>query len=283
MMKTADAEKMAQARGYRDVAPENCWADWHRLRVQITGKGFLPKIVLCLFGAEDLKDRCRPILDAEAVEHEWSGHDERMVRSFQASVCGYDASLVEKDFSDIARHAKVLYVLSKNFTAQEAPAVSRSFLRLGGRLLEAGAVALKCESSGIAHGRAHWLELAHATERDDFWSALIHAYVQFPIVNKHDYYSCGLHLLGNPDLIVSAAVLRNAFNSTRNQAGMSVQLFEAFAHYLLAECPDGKFASGHTFSLDSESPRFRVLWEECTGYDEDEFFFNPFGRWRFAD
>jgi len=32
-----------------------------------------------------------------------------------------------------------------------------------------------------------------------------------------------------------------------------------------------------------ESPRFRVVWERRTIYEEDKCFFNPFGRWRFAE
>ena len=32
MMDEADAAKMDESRGYRGFNPENCWADWHRLR-----------------------------------------------------------------------------------------------------------------------------------------------------------------------------------------------------------------------------------------------------------
>lgn len=43
-----------------------------------------------------------------------------------------------------------------------------------------------------------------------------------------------------------------------------------------------RFHSGHTFRLSETSPRFRLIWEECDGYDEDDYFFNTFGRWRFT-
>jgi hypothetical protein len=147
----------------------------------------------------------------------------------------------------------------------------------------AGQTGTVCESSGIAHGRARWLELAREAEIADSWSALFRGYVQLPIQNGDDYYTCGLHLLGQPDLIASGTLLREAYDSTEDQAWMAVHLFRAFACYLLAECTPGRFASGHTFSLDAASPRFRVLWEDCAGYEEDDFFFNPFGRWRFAE
>jgi len=86
----------------------------------------------------------------------------------------------------------------------------------------------------------------------------------------------------SPTLIVSDALLREAYGTTVNRGYTAVNLFRAFGLYLLAECRVGQFMSGHTFASDAESPRFRVIWEDCTEYEEDKFFFNPFGRWRFA-
>jgi hypothetical protein len=253
------------------------------LRVQLTGNGYLPKLILCVLGNSDLESRCGHLLDAEGVECEWREHDDRMPSTFQASACRCDPSLTAADFASIAEHSQVLYILSPHLTSSDAPSASARFLRLGQRLLEAGALAIKCESSGIAHGRARWLELARESEGADPWSALFRGYVQLPIQNDDNYYTCGLHLLGQPDLIASSAVLSEAFGPKENQAWTAVGLFRVFAHYLLAECTPGQFASGHTFSMDGESPRFRVLREECTEYEEDDFFFNPFGLWRFAE
>jgi hypothetical protein len=283
MMAAEDAEKMVESRGFRDIEPENCWSDWHRLRVQLTGNGYLPKIVLCILGGKDLKSRCGDLLEKEGVEHEWRKHDERMLSAFKASTNRSDPSLSKADLANIDGHARVLYVVSSNFTASDAPGECRKFLSLGHRLLEAGALAMKCESSGIAHGRARWIELAQEAEGADPWPALFRAYVQSPIQDGDDYHSCGLHLLGQPDLIVSGTLLRDTYNSTKDHGWAAVNLFGAFGCYLLAECAPGQFGSGHTFSQDAESPRFRVRWEECTGYEEDDFFFNPFGRWRFAE
>ena len=97
--------------------------------------------------------------------------------------------------------------------------------------------------------------------------------MQYPISDGTDLYTCGMHLLGKADLIVGCDVL---------SATEAVELFSLFALYLLAECPEGEFCSGHTFSVSKKAPKYRVLWEACTGYDEDEFFFNPFGRQRFT-
>jgi hypothetical protein len=91
-----------------------------------------------------------------------------------------------------------------------------------------------------------------------------------------------MHLLGKPDLIVSNTLLREVYGSAIDPGYAAIDLFRFFAVYLVAECPVGKFISGHTFSIDAESPKFQVIWEPCTGYDENNLFFNPFGRWRFA-
>src|SRR5687767_14323381 len=85
MMAREDAAKLVESRGYRDVEPENCWADWHRLRVELTGNGYLPKIVMCVLGDASLEEQCSQLLESEAIEHEWREHDSRMVSAFEAS------------------------------------------------------------------------------------------------------------------------------------------------------------------------------------------------------
>jgi hypothetical protein len=115
-----------------------------------------------------------------------------------------------------------------------------------------------------------------------FWQALFDAYVALPIADDRNLYSCGLHLLGMPDLIISNDVLNHSFPGTVNeQAIEACDLFNAFSLYLLGECPEGSFKSGNTFRCTPTSHRFCLTEEPCTGYEEDDFFFNPYGRWRF--
>ena len=263
MMPIAEALEIERLRGYHDVEPENCWADWHRLRISMTGDGSHPQIILCVPGGADLVRLARPILDADGIEFEWRGRDEGISKAFQACARGFDPSFDANEVTSIGGHVGVLYVLSKCYTAQDAPIVSRAFLRLIPRLLRAGGLALKCESSGIGHGRSRWLELAQMAEGEHFWFALFRAFVQFPIKNDKDSYTCGMHLLGKPDLIVSNTLLRQTYGSTSDADHAAVDLFTIFAFYLLAECPVGQFISGQTFSTNATSPRFQVVWEPC--------------------
>lgn len=279
MMRVDDAQRMTQARGYVDVNPENCWADWHRLRPQITG-GFLPKIVLCIPGSDDLRRSCEPILKAAKVEYEFQPRDPRIVRAFEASSMSWP-SLSPEDIAHLASHTTVLYALSKNFSPAAAADTGVAFLKLGRQLLDAGGIAIKCESSGLAHSAERWARFGETIDGDpgDRWAALFNAYVLRPISSENDLYTCGMHLLGAPDLIISTSALATA-NHADDTIAAAIRLFRALGVYLVSECPVGHFASGHTFRMDANSPRYRVGWEPCEGYAEDDFFFNPFGRWR---
>jgi len=292
MMREAVARKMDESRGYRDINPENILADWSRLRTQVTGGGYLPKLILCLPGKDDFGAKCASILQKAGLEYEFRERDPRMAKAFAASRCSVRRSLSDEDVEAIAQHTTVLYVLSDNFTFVEAAATSRAFLKLGCELLDAGALGVKCEASGIAHSPSFWRKLAGDAAKSgdiktrpnlDFWWAAYVGYVQLPIQSNTDFYSCGMHVLGQPDMIVSLSLISEGIVDKNLAAYEAVELFDGFGLYLLAECDERGFTSGHTFRLNADSKRYRVLWEQCTGYDKDEFFYNPYGRWRFVN
>ncbi len=279
---------MDESRGYCDVEPENCWADWHRLRVELTGNGCLPKIVLCLVGDDEFEKRAIPILEEENIEYEVQEHDDRMVKAFERCDSAVHPSLEKEDFEKIGAHTRVIYILSRNFPSAQGPIASFVFLQAGRRLIEeAGAVAVKCESSGIAHSAKRWIELSEkaGTEPADtpeFWESLFKAYVKFPIASSKDFYSCGMHLLGYPDVIIAQSLLDKLADDVSPEK-VSVLWFYMFCLYLMIECNIGGFRSGDTFRPLEHEPRIRVRWEQCTGYETDDFYFNPFGRWRLAE
>lgn len=232
MMAAPQARAMEQSRGFRDVDPEDAWADWHRLKVERTGRGYLPKLVLGLRGDSEFPGRAAEFLSAQGVEY------------------------------DLANDA--VYLLTSNYTSGQAPEVCRRTLALAARLLrDFGALSMQCESSGTSHTREGWLELIEA-------DSLVEALVLMPIGDKENFWSCGMHLLGRTDVIAA---------STR-EVQETAELFETFCEYLVLECDH--FASGNTFRCAADQPRWRGVWEPCSGYAEDDFFFNPFGRVRFT-
>ena len=265
MMGEPEAAKLRESRGYRDVDPEDCWADWHRLRSRFVG-GYSPRIILCVPFAAGGKARAASLLSG--VEHEWRPREKAVIESF-AVAARYDPGFAPRDLSAIEGHTDVVYVLGPNYPAAKAGEETRSTLELGARLLGAGGLAIKCDTSGVGHPKSRWLELS----MDGSWEARFRAFVKPLITDGREVWSCGLHLLGLPDLIVEKSAL---------PAEEVLRYFHRFAVYLLEECADGRFRSGHTFSPDARSPRFRIQWEECVGYDEDDYFFNPYGRRRFV-
>jgi len=261
------------------------------MRVPLTGCGYLPKLILCLPGGDDFQAQCESVLQKAGVEHEFRGLDTRIVSAFEAAMCRVRPSLDARDLEALGRHSTVLYIISRNFTPQQSATVSRDFLRLGRQLLEAGGIAVKCESSGVAHSAAFWKELTGRAETGasglvptpDYWSAIYAAYVKLPIQSANDFYSCGMHLLGQPDMIVSCTLMNEALADGESPTYRAIDLFDGFSALLLSEYGEKGFISGHRFRLKGESRLYQVTWEPCEGYDEDEFFFNPYGRWRFAN
>jgi hypothetical protein len=280
------AAQMELRRGFRDVSLENCWSDWQRLRVQLTGQGMLPRIVLCVLGDERFPTRAAEAVPKAGIELEAGPADPRMLGAFRASASPWEKPLSPLEIAVIAGHRSVVYLVGPAMTAADAPVVALDFLALAAKLFEAGAIAIKSESSGIAHGNGRWLELARTAAETGVdldaryrrSSALFGAFVQFPIASEDSYYTCGMHLLGQPDLIVGIETAERLWGA--KAMARSAELFNALALFLLAECPPGTFGHRHRFSTATGAPSFLVLWEECSSYDEDDLFFNPFGFWR---
>ncbi len=270
LMKSADErDLLTEARGFRDVDAADWWADWHRLRVQLTGRGYRPKIVLCVPGDDAMADTALQHTTDQHLECELSSNHPRMARAFRIA----NATLSEEELEEISEHTRVAYVLSPNFNADDAEAMARRLLETGAFLLEHGGLGIKQESSGVAHPRATWLTIA-ASARNGSRSALLSAYVNFNVQREDEFSTCGMHLLGRPDLIVAKSQLPEGF---------AVEpLFRAFAAYVMEECGPAKtLRSGDTFRAEPQSPCWRLLWEPCTSYAEDDFSFNCFGRYRF--
>jgi len=182
-------------------------------------------------------------------------HDPDLVRAF--ALAGR-RSLTENDLAAIDAHTHTLYVIGKGGSGERA----KLLMQVSTRLLRAGGLAVKVESTGVAHSTNDWQTLNAAPEP----SALYSAYVT--LIGDHErFYSCGMHNLGLPDATVSVRLPSND----------AAQLLETFLLYLLFEQPNLK--SGHTFSINAQTPRYRLRLAPCTFYEADDPFYNPYGMW----
>ncbi|GAA3112398.1 hypothetical protein [Streptosporangium carneum] len=272
----------------------------------------LPRHALCALGSgldlrtvEEVVARAGGpgfVVDRDAF---LSVHDPRMSRAFAA--CLTDGSFAESDEEAVRRHDSVVYVLSPPMPQHlgfnprrhvmigeehgyklpggawsEVLDISRRTLAVAGALLRSGATAVKTESSGLTHGRDRWLFLAdRAAEATDWMElavVLFDAWVKRPISSANLLRSCGMHLLGAPDVELEADWPDPRRPSGR-QIGDAVELMDNLALYLLTEDRALMIFDGEGFRLSADGPRWVLRRHPCDD-DEESFFYNPYGYWR---
>jgi hypothetical protein len=190
----------------------------------------------------------------EAFELHVEGPDPRMADAFAAAGRHW---MTADDLARIANHNFVLYLVGPGGSRQRA----ESFMQAAAGLLKAGGLAVKVESSGLAHDRSSWLKMT-----DSLY--LFSAHRAFVVsVAGSDVYTCGMHNLGHPDAIVAGA-----------EAEDPGQLVYTFSRYLFTESPGVR--PGETFSESPDAPCYRLTKEECRLYEDGSLFTNPYGMWR---
>ncbi|RYD32847.1 MAG: DUF4261 domain-containing protein [Verrucomicrobiaceae bacterium] len=128
-------------------------------------------------------------------------------------------------------------------------------------LQEAGGFAVNVESSGVAHEWDRWFSLLTGSSFDVYCSAVT------LIGAAERYKSCGMHHFGLPECSLSRDI----------DVHEAADLMNRFNMYQIDERP--RLASGHTFSLDAETPCFRLTLSADSSYDPDDPFHNPHGVW----
>ena len=167
-------------------------------------------------------------------------------------------SLTESDIQAIQSHTFTLYLIAKGGSLEKAQEV----LSVGSRLLQAGGLAVKVETTGKAHSAKDWFALTEAHNE----TALYHAFVTL-VGDERGYYSCGMHNLGHRDALVKGSIT----------ADDAARLLQTFLLYALVEKP--AIEDGHTFGEDQQSPRYYLRSVPCETYPTGDPFHNPYGMW----
>lgn len=190
----------------------------------------------------------------QSYELEFCGQDKRMLSAFEAAGPHWKNS---PEMELIASHKSVCYLISKGGSIESA----HSIMNAACGLLNAGGYGVKVESSGLAHPPKDWLEQTQ-------YNYLFKSHSSYVVyILSEDAYSCGMHNFGLPDAIVDS-----------NESESPCELLRVFTLYLLSESPVIK--DGQTFSVDSESPIYRIKACPPINYGDDSLFNNPFGMWR---
>ena len=180
-----------------------------------------PRHVLCFLGREHglagLADAASTAINrfgaGFVVDRTYSQDepDARMSRSF--FVC-WDrvepGAWTPDDEAAVADHKSVLYVLGPPMTQDIAVSVSAVALQMVKYLIDAGAVAVKGESAGVAHGLARWRQLdalarkANASGDPLAVSRICRlAFSKRPLDSADVFESVGFHLVGLPEVYVA--------------------------------------------------------------------------------
>jgi len=240
-----------------------------------------PRHVVCVLGTWKKFDAVERVIaeiggDGFRLDTEYSQlePDERMSRAFDASADRVEPSITKADEAVIAKHHAVAYILSPPLPAATAVAASTRMLAIIDALLSAGALAVKSESAGVAHGAARWRELAKRGRKKDLLertNALRLAFVRRPIGDDDGtLYSCGMHLLGERDIELDAS----------DDVQADIGWIDLLAVYLLAEKPERGVKEGEGFRREDAGERRVLRALPCKRYESDDFFYNPYGYWR---
>jgi hypothetical protein len=196
-------------------------------------------------------------------------------QSFDLEIANHNTGLCQAfalagrgDFSDqdlkrLARHTFTLYAIGPGGSLEAA----RSIMNLAAGLLRSGGIAVKVDSSGLAHNAERWLN--YVRYKDSELTALYDAYVLIA-TSGNTLYSCGMHNLGYPDAIAEIS----------ESPDETAHLLQTFLLYLLHETP--QLRDGNSFSVSAATPHYRLKMENCTIYSPGALFYNPFGRWRLS-
>lgn len=241
-----------------------------------------PRNVLCAVGAwKSFNELAELVVDIAGtgvtLDRDESVNDRLpgLEKAFALAADRVDPSFLPVDEAAVRTHTAVAFIVSAPLARHQAAVQARTMLRLVSALLGmGGATAVKCESSGIAHGRARWLELARTAavgtprERD---TALVEAWVRKPLTDGKVTYSCGMHLLGHPDVELPA----------RMPEHLAVSWIEAVGRRSL-DLESGELRNGTTLEVHGQ-PLRRAHRRACDRYPEEDLFHNPYGYWDLTD
>lgn len=183
-------------------------------------------------------------------------HDPVLVEAFANANSG---SLTSAEMEQISVHRYAMYLVARGGSVSKA----RSLMNATSAVLQSGGIAVKIESSGVAHSAAQWIELTLDPSPKSLYSAFV-----VLVTSDSEYYACGMHNLGLPD------------------ASVSMELDSATAKKLL-DCLllstlefDTPSANLDCFTCVGVKGRFKAVLEPCVRFPSDDLFYNPYGNWR---
>ena len=181
--------------------------------------------------------------------------DKRMAQAFRAA----GPQLTEAILKQIERHRSVLYLISFELNLAGANAL----MRAASAVLDAGGLAVKVETAGLAHTAAQWQEFCGAQAQHSAHQAFV------VYVSGATSYSCGMHNLGLFDASHTVADIAYAADT--------VELLRTFNWYQISASP--QFESGQSFVTQQTGRAYQLTLAPARFVPADPFY-NAFGTWQ---
>ena len=178
-------------------------------------------------------------------------HDPHLTEAFS-----YAGSFEDGLLDEIEHHTLTVYVIANINGFEDL----KELVDVGASLLKSGGLAVKVETAGIAHTKDEWFQLL---ENKDYLPVYSH-FVTL-IGDEESYFSCGMKAFGLPDVMTSSSISPEE----------AADLLNNFNLYNIIEQPS--FKEGETFSLEQNSPLYKIAFINECRYEKEDVFFNPFG------
>jgi hypothetical protein len=232
------------------------------------------ELILCIPGPwEDQRDFLRQVVtlepkgrymfagmilaDVHARDHislEFYAVDPQLPRAFEIAGQG---KIPPEILRQIGQHSSVVYLLFP----LDLPDQRERLLKFSQVVQRVGGIAVKVESSGVAHTWERWSTLLSGNPFDLYCAVVV-------LLGDEDvYYSCGMHHFGLPECALPRSV----------PIDKAAELMNQFNFWQIMERP--KLGFGHTFSLSADSPHYRLTLVQDSRHSSDELFHNPHGIW----
>lgn len=197
------------------------------------------------------------LADVQQQDHvplEFCNRFERMGEAFQAAGQG---KLPQDCLEQVRQHAGVVYLRFPIHLQEQRERVAK----FTGVVRQAGGIAVKVESAGVAHTWPTWESRVRGSLFDLYCCAIV------LVADKRSFYSCGMHHFGLPECEVPSFM----------GAASGADLINRFNSWRINDRPELK--SGETFSLAANEPPFRLELRPDSRHSPDDLFYNPHGVW----
>jgi hypothetical protein len=189
-----------------------------------------------------------------SFEIELYGHDDDLKQAFyNAGNYRLEPALLD----EIDEHTATLYIIARTTGVE----VAKELIEVVSDVLKAGGLAVKIETTGIAHSKESWLELQGKI--DDL--AQVH-YHFLTLTDYNEFYSSfGMKTFGYPDVIVPITLSQED----------ALALMQSFTFYTVTNQP--VLISGETYSMGIDATFYKMTIREDDRYEDGDNYNNPFG------